>query len=83
MLSVAGLVIYVIDIFIDIWVSFKFFYEGNFYFGILSLSFMLFGTFVVQCFSYSWFKSDLKRAGQEDQHDFLLFHCLQGGVFIR
>ncbi|XP_010607311.1 XK-related protein 9 isoform X2 [Fukomys damarensis] len=38
---------------------------------------------MVQCFSYSWFKTDLKKEGQESQCYFLLLHCLQGGVFIR
>ncbi|KAG8520531.1 XK-related protein 9, partial [Galemys pyrenaicus] len=44
---------------------------------------MLFGTLVVQCFSYSWFKDDLKKSHEESQCHLLLFHCLQGGVFTR
>uniref|UniRef100_A0A452UWU8 XK-related protein n=1 Tax=Ursus maritimus TaxID=29073 RepID=A0A452UWU8_URSMA len=83
MLSVLGIIIYITDLIVDIWVSVRFFCEGRNVFGILTVSFMLFGTLVVQCFSYSWFKADLKKAGQENQHCFLLLHCLQGGVFTR
>lgn len=83
MMSVLGIVIYITDLIVDIWVSVRFFCEGQYIFGILIVSFMFFGTLVVQCFSYSWFKADLKKAGQESQHYFLLLHCLQGGVFVR
>ncbi|XP_025778701.1 XK-related protein 9 [Puma concolor] len=83
MMSVLGIVIYITDLIVDIWVSVRFFHEGQYVFGILTVSFMFFGTLVVQCFSYSWFKADLKKAGQESQHCFLLLHCLQGGVFTR
>ena len=71
------------DLIVDIWVSVRFFHERQYVFGVLTVSFMLFGTLVVQCFSYSWFKADLKEAGQESHHCFLLLHCLQGGVFTR
>nr|XP_055205590.1 XK-related protein 9 isoform X5 [Gorilla gorilla gorilla] len=83
MMSVLGIIIYVTDLIVDIWVSVRFFHEGQYVFSALALSFMLFGTLVAQCFSYSWFKADLKKAGQESQHCFLLLHCLQGGVFTR
>ncbi|EHB08479.1 XK-related protein 9 [Heterocephalus glaber] len=83
MMSVLGIIIYITDLIVDIWVSVRFFHEGQYVFGVLTLSFMLFGTLVVQCFSYSWLKTDLKKVSQESQHCFLLLHCLQGGVFIR
>ncbi|XP_004637596.1 XK-related protein 9 [Octodon degus] len=83
MMSVLGIIIYITDLIVDIWISVKFSLEGQYVFGVLTLSFMLFGTLVAQCFSYSWFKTDLKKAGQENQHCFLLLHCLQGGVFVR
>lgn len=83
MMSVVGIIIYITDLIVDIWVSVRFFHEGQYVFGVLTVSFMLVGTLVVQCFSYSWYKSDLKKAGQESQHRFLLLHCLQGGIFTR
>nr|XP_001493017.3 XK-related protein 9 isoform X1 [Equus caballus] len=83
MMSALGVIIYITDLIVDIWVSVRFFYEGQYVFGVLTVSFMLFGTIVVQCFSYSWFKADLKKAGQESPRCFLLLHCLQGGVFTR
>ncbi|XP_066228537.1 XK-related protein 9 [Saccopteryx leptura] len=83
MMSVLGIIIYIADLIVDIWVSVSFFHEGQYVFGVLTVSFMLFGTLVVQCFSYSWFNADLKKAGQESQHCFLLLHCLQGGIFTR
>ncbi|KAM9627073.1 XK-related protein 9 [Trichechus inunguis] len=82
-MSVLGIFIYIFDLIVDTWVSVKFFHEGQYVFGVLTVTFIVFGTFVVQCFSYSWFKADLKKAGQEDHHCFLLLHCLQGGVFTR
>ncbi|XP_036120068.1 XK-related protein 9 isoform X2 [Molossus molossus] len=81
MMSVLGIIIYITDLIVDIWVSVRFFHEGQYVFGVLTVCFMLFGTLVVQCFSYSWFKADLKKAGLESQHCFLLLHCLQGGIF--
>ncbi|KAM9689730.1 XK-related protein 9 isoform 1-T1 [Dama dama] len=83
MMSVLGIMIYVTDLIMDIWVSVRFFHERQYVFGVLTVSFMLFGTLVVQCFSYSWFKADFKEAGQESHHCLLLLHCLQGGVFTR
>ncbi|KAM4865232.1 XK-related protein 9 isoform 2-T5 [Thomomys bottae] len=83
MMSVFGIIIYITDLIMDICVSIRFFHERQYVSGVLILSFMLFGTVVVQCFSYTWFKDDLKTAGQESQHSFLLLHCLQGGVFAR
>ncbi|XP_023401550.1 XK-related protein 9 [Loxodonta africana] len=82
-MSVLGIFIYIFDLIVDTWVSVKFFCEGQYVFGVLTVIFILFGTFVVQCFSYSWFKADLEKTGQENHHRFLLLHCLQGGVFIR
>uniref|UniRef100_A0A5F9CA35 XK-related protein n=1 Tax=Oryctolagus cuniculus TaxID=9986 RepID=A0A5F9CA35_RABIT len=82
-MSVLGIIIYITDLIVDIWVSVRFFHEKQYIFGVLTLSFMLFGTLVVQCFSYSWFKADLKKTGQETQPCFLLLHCLQMGVFTR
>ncbi|XP_054548166.1 XK-related protein 9 [Talpa occidentalis] len=82
-LSAIGFIIYTIDLIVDIWVSVKFFQEEQNVFGALTISFMLFGTLAVQCFSYSWFKADLKKSGQESQCSLLLLHCLQGGIFTR
>ncbi|XP_006880599.1 PREDICTED: XK-related protein 9 [Elephantulus edwardii] len=75
--------VYIFDLIVDIWVSVKFFQEGQYAFTILTISFVLVGTFVVQCFSYSWYKADVKKAGQESNFCFLLLHWLQGGVFTR
>ncbi|XP_012883889.1 PREDICTED: XK-related protein 9 [Dipodomys ordii] len=83
MMSVLGIIIYIADLIVDICASVRFFHEGQYVSGVLILSFMLFGTLVVQCFSYTWFKDDLKTADQESQNCFLLLHCLQGGVFTR
>ncbi|XP_051014840.1 XK-related protein 9 [Acomys russatus] len=82
MMSVFGIIIYVTDLVADILLSVRYFHDGQYDFGVLTLSFVLCGTLIVQCFSYSWLKADLKKAGQESEH-FLLLHCLQGGVFTR
>ncbi|KAM6215429.1 XK-related protein 9 [Rhynchocyon petersi] len=83
LMSVLGISIYIFDLIVDIWVSVKFFHEGQSIFAVLTISFMLVGTFVVQCFSYSWYKADSKKTGKESEHCLLLLHCLQGGVFTR
>ncbi|XP_004679866.1 PREDICTED: XK-related protein 9 [Condylura cristata] len=80
---IIGFIIYIIDLIVDLWVSVRFFQEEQNVFGALTISFMLFGTLVVQCFSYSWFKGDLKKSGQESESPLLLLHCLQGGIFKR
>ncbi|KAL1775607.1 XK-related protein 9 [Sigmodon hispidus] len=82
-MSVFGIIIYVTDLVADILLSVRYFRDGQYVFGVLTLSFMLCATLTVQCFSYSWLKDDLKKAGQEIEHYFFLLHCLQGGVFTR
>nr|XP_042126670.1 XK-related protein 9 isoform X1 [Peromyscus maniculatus bairdii]XP_042126671.1 XK-related protein 9 isoform X1 [Peromyscus maniculatus bairdii]XP_042126673.1 XK-related protein 9 isoform X1 [Peromyscus maniculatus bairdii]XP_042126674.1 XK-related protein 9 isoform X1 [Peromyscus maniculatus bairdii]XP_042126675.1 XK-related protein 9 isoform X1 [Peromyscus maniculatus bairdii]XP_042126676.1 XK-related protein 9 isoform X1 [Peromyscus maniculatus bairdii]XP_042126677.1 XK-related protein 9 len=82
-MSVFGIMIYVTDLVADILLSARYFHDGQYVFGVLTLSFVLCGTLIVQCFSYSWLKDDLKKAGQESERYFLLLHCLQGGVFTR
>lgn len=81
--SVFGIIIYVADLVADILLCVKYFHDRQYVFGVLTLSFVLCGTLIVQCFSYSWLKDDLKKTGQENEHSFLLLHCLQGGVFTR
>lgn len=61
MMSVLGIMIYVADLIGHLGVC-QIFHERQYVFGVLTVSFMLFGTLVVQCFSYSWFKADLKQA---------------------
>lgn len=82
-MSVLGIIIYVTDLVADILLSVRYFHNGQYVFGVLTLSFVLCGTLIVQCFSYSWLKDDLKKTGQENEHYFLLLHCFQGGVFTR
>lgn len=82
-MSVLGIIIYVTDLVADIFLSVRYFHNGQYVFGVLTLSFVLCGTLIVQCFSYSWLKDDLKKTGQENEHYFLLLHCFQGGVFTR
>ncbi|CAH6777284.1 XK-related protein 9 [Phodopus roborovskii] len=82
-MSVVGIILYVTDLVADILLSVRYFHNGQYVFGVLTLSFVLCGTLIVQCFSYSWLKDDLKKTGQENEHYFLLLHCFQGGVFTR
>lgn len=83
MMSVLGIIIYVTDLVADIVLSVRYFHDGQYVLGVLTLSFVLCGTLIVHCFSYSWLKADLEKAGQENERYFLLLHCLQGGVFTR
>ncbi|XP_043832612.1 XK-related protein 9 [Dromiciops gliroides] len=83
LMLVLGIVIYVVDLIVDIWVSVNFFYKGQHILGILTMSFMLIAAGVVQCFSFIWYKEDFQKMGQKGPYCSLLIHCFQGGVFTR
>ncbi|XP_007487050.1 XK-related protein 9 [Monodelphis domestica] len=80
---VLGILIYITDLIMDIWVSVNFFCKGQHIFGILTMSFMLIAAGIVQCFSFMWYKEDYQKMGQKGPSCSLLIHCFQGGIFIR
>ncbi|XP_075936807.1 XK-related protein 9 [Anarhichas minor] len=60
LLTIAGLFLYVGDIWTDIRLAVKYFREGHFVWAGLTLVFVLGGLLVTQIFSYAWYRDDMK-----------------------
>ncbi|KAG7225082.1 hypothetical protein INR49_014538 [Caranx melampygus] len=59
LLTVAGLVLYVVDIWTDIGLALKYFQEKQYVWTGLTLMFVLVGLLVTQIFSYAWYQDDM------------------------
>ncbi|KAF3703552.1 XK-related protein 9 [Channa argus] len=59
LLTVAGLLLYVVDIWTDIVLALKYFQEKQFVWTVLTLVFVLTGQLVTQAFSYAWYCDDM------------------------
>ncbi|XP_068438403.1 XK-related protein 9 [Clinocottus analis] len=59
LLTIAGLLLYVVDIWTDIQLAGKYFQESHFVWGGLTLLFVLVGLLVTQIFSHTWFMDDM------------------------
>ncbi|XP_076617858.1 XK-related protein 9 [Chaetodon auriga] len=59
LLTIAGLFLYVVDIWTDIGLALKYFQEKHFVWTGLTLVFVLAGLLVTQIFSYAWYKDDM------------------------
>lgn len=57
--TIAGLVLYVVDIWTDVGLALKFFQEKHFVWAGLTLVFVLAGLLVTQIFSYAWYRDDM------------------------
>lgn len=60
LLTIAGLFLYVGDIWTDIRLAVKYFLEGHFVWTGLTVVFVLGGLLVTQIFSYAWYRDDMK-----------------------
>ena len=59
LLTITGLFFYVVDIWMDVWLAFKYF-QGKYYvWAGLTLGFVLVGLLVTQIFSYAWYRDDM------------------------
>ncbi|XP_071341394.1 XK-related protein 9 [Trachinotus anak] len=60
LLTITGLVLYVVDIWTDIGLALKYFQEKQYVWTGLTLMFVLAGLMVTQIFSYAWYRDDMK-----------------------
>ncbi|KAL7374078.1 hypothetical protein ABVT39_021406 [Epinephelus coioides] len=59
LLTIVGLVLYVVDICTDVGLALKYFREKHFVWTALTLVFVLAGLLVTQIFSYAWYRDDM------------------------
>lgn len=91
LLTIAGLLFYVVDIWTDIGLALKYFQEKHFVWAALTLLFVLGGLLVTQIFSYAWYRDDMnygplnpegKTTGMS-KCGLLVMHLFAVGIFIR
>lgn len=92
-LTVAGLLMYVVDMGTDVGLAVKYFNEKHFVWAGLTLVFLLVGLLVTQIFSSAWYRDDMndiliKAEGKTSQPDMskcglTVLHLLGLGIFIR
>ncbi|XP_015279381.1 PREDICTED: XK-related protein 9 [Gekko japonicus] len=76
---VLGIVTYIADIGADIWVARNYFCKELYLWCSLTLTIVLLSSFVIQFFSYTWFKED-----NDVEPDWIcLLHFFHGGIFTR
>ncbi|KAM9337209.1 XK-related protein 9 [Symphorus nematophorus] len=59
LLTIVGLILYVVDIWTDIALALKYFQERHFVWTALTLVFVLAGLLVTQIFSHAWYRDDM------------------------
>ncbi|CAJ1082246.1 XK-related protein 9 [Xyrichtys novacula] len=59
LLTIAGLLFYVVDIFTDVALALNYFLREQFVWSALTVGFVLAGLFVTQIFSYAWYRDDM------------------------
>ncbi|XP_029447311.1 XK-related protein 9 [Rhinatrema bivittatum] len=78
-----GIITYLSDFAADLCMAVKYFLDGHYIWGVITVAFMLLSTIIVQIFSYTWFKDDC----ENDKLDVLpwvfLVHFFQAGIFTR
>ncbi|XP_030071277.1 XK-related protein 9 [Microcaecilia unicolor] len=80
---VIGIITYLIDFAADFCMAVKYFYDGHYIGGAITVAFMLLSTIIVQIFSYTWFKDDCENDKLEVLSWVLLAHIFQAGIFTR
>ena len=88
LLTIAGLVLYVVDIWTDVTLALKYFQEKHFVWTALTLVFVLAGLLVTQIFSYTWYRDDMKDEGQPTVSGMstgrlTVLHVFGMGIFTR
>ncbi|XP_060098940.1 XK-related protein 9 [Heteronotia binoei] len=76
---VFGIVTYIADIAADIWVARNYFCKELYLWCFLTLTIVLLSSFVIQFFSYTWFKED----SDAKPNWICLLHFFHGGIFTR
>ncbi|XP_068160275.1 XK-related protein 9 [Antennarius striatus] len=83
LLSLAGLVLYLIDIWTDIGLALKYFQEKHFVWTGLTLVFVLAGLLVTQIFSHAWYSDDLNDVRITPEGTQTISGMSRGGLIVR
>uniref|UniRef100_UPI0037E78D8C XK-related protein 9 n=1 Tax=Semicossyphus pulcher TaxID=241346 RepID=UPI0037E78D8C len=79
-LTIAGLVLYVVDIWTDIALALKYFQERHFVWSGLTVTFVLVGLLVTQIFSYAWYRDDMSDVLQNPEGKAAVSGMSKGGL---
>lgn len=92
-LTVAGLLLYVVDIWTDIGLALKYFQEKHFVWTGLTLVFVVAGLLVTQIFSSAWYRDDMNDAllnpkgkttmSGMSKRGLVVLHLFGAGIFMR
>ncbi|NXC02078.1 XKR9 protein, partial [Orthonyx spaldingii] len=80
---VGGMIIYVVDIGVDLWIAIRYFCQGQYSWSILIVCFRGLSSLITQIFSYEWFKNDWEGTDTGKLKLVFLVHLFQCGIFIR
>lgn len=93
LLTIGGLVLYVVDIWTDTALALKYFHEKQYVWTGLTLVFVLAGQLVTQTFSYAWYCDDMndvlinpegkRTIAGLSKCELIALHVVGGGVFVR
>ncbi|TKS87781.1 XK-related protein 9 [Collichthys lucidus] len=89
LLTIAGLIFYVVDIWTDVLLALKYFQEKHFVWTGLTLMFVLAGLLVTQIFSYAWYSGDMNDPEEKEnvprmsRGGFAALHVFGMGIFTR
>ncbi|CAJ0966087.1 unnamed protein product [Ranitomeya imitator] len=82
-MTIIGIVSFLFDIGVDLWISFKYFQQELYLFGLLTIFFAFLSTLIVQAFSYTWFKDDFVEGSDESMKCILVIHLFLAGTLLR
>lgn len=80
LLTIAGLVLYVVDIWTDIGLALKYFQEKQYVWTGLTLVFVLAGLLVTQIFSYAWYRDDTNNVVMNPEGKETILGMSKGGL---
>ncbi|KAM6970952.1 LOW QUALITY PROTEIN: XK-related protein 9 [Tautogolabrus adspersus] len=80
LLTIAGLFLYVVDIWTDIVLALKYFQEKHFVWSALTVVFVLTGLFVTNIFSYAWYRDDMSDVTLNPEGKTTIFGLSKGGL---
>ncbi|CAI9578034.1 unnamed protein product [Staurois parvus] len=81
-MTIFGVLSFLFDIGIDLWITFKYFQQELPLFGLLTIFFVLVSTLIIQAFSYSWFKDDCHKDSFWKLKGILFLHLFLLGTFV-
>lgn len=82
LLTIAGLVLYVVDIWTDIGLALKYFQQKQYVWTGLTLVFVLAGLLVTQIFSYAWYWDDMNDVLRNPEGKTTISGMSKGGLVV-